>query len=88
MKQHPKADLYPRPLLKAGEAVAARGDLISRKDATLALSPAEREFKTGLGPLNQASTFSACFGCQTCANVCAVVANYENPQDVLGLLPH
>ena len=33
-------------------------------------------------------TFSACFECQTCTNVCPVVSNYPNPKEKLNLLPH
>jgi heterodisulfide reductase subunit C len=36
----------------------------------------------------QADTFSACFECQTCTNVCPVVANYEDPGSALDLMPH
>ena len=37
---------------------------------------------------SQADTFSVCFECQTCTNVCPVVANYENPGEALDLTPH
>ena len=35
-----------------------------------------------------AGTFSACFECQTCTNVCPVVAEYEDPGQKLDLFPH
>lgn len=35
-----------------------------------------------------AETFSACFGCRNCTNVCPVVGAYEEPEKALGLLPH
>lgn len=35
-----------------------------------------------------AQTFAYCFGCETCTTVCPVVANYENAEQILGLLPH
>ncbi|MBF0224688.1 MAG: 4Fe-4S dicluster domain-containing protein [Desulfobacterales bacterium] len=38
--------------------------------------------------LNIEKTFAYCFGCQNCSTICPVVKNYENPQEVLGLLPH
>jgi heterodisulfide reductase subunit C len=41
-----------------------------------------------LNQLPGSGTFSFCFGCQTCTTVCPVVAEYENPQQTLGLLPH
>ena len=34
------------------------------------------------------NTFSSCFSCENCTNVCPVVMNYENPGDFVGLLPH
>jgi heterodisulfide reductase subunit C len=37
---------------------------------------------------SRAETFSVCFECQTCTNVCPVVANYENPGEALDLTPH
>jgi len=79
---------YERPLIQAREAIAAQCDLMRRKDKVLPLTPADRKFKGGLNLSDQAKTFSVCFGCQTCSTVCPVVANYENPQEVLGLLPH
>jgi heterodisulfide reductase subunit C/nitrate reductase gamma subunit len=33
-------------------------------------------------------TFSYCFSCENCTNVCPVVMNYEKPEEVLGMLPH
>ncbi|MGB2930229.1 MAG: 4Fe-4S dicluster domain-containing protein, partial [Desulfobacterales bacterium] len=41
-----------------------------------------------LNQLPGTGTFSYCFGCQTCTTVCPVVAEYENPLQTLGLLPH
>ncbi|UCH00254.1 MAG: 4Fe-4S dicluster domain-containing protein [Deltaproteobacteria bacterium] len=79
---------YKRPLLQAREAIAAGCDLFKDQSKAITLTPADREFQSGLLMSDQASTFSACFGCQTCTNVCPVVANYEDPKDVLGLLPH
>ena len=79
---------YRRPLDLAREAIAAECDLIKNQDKAITLTPADREFQGNLLLSDQASTFSACFGCQTCTNVCPVVANYENPKEILGLLPH
>ena len=79
---------YNRPLALAREAIATDCDLMKNQDKTVTLTPADREFQSNLLLSDQASTFSACFGCQTCTNVCPVVANYENPKEILGLLPH
>jgi heterodisulfide reductase subunit C len=57
-------------------------------DKLIPLSPADREFKGNLNLSAQASTFSVCFGCQSCTTVCPVVANYDNPEEILGMLPH
>ncbi len=47
------------------------------------------EERTGGKALSaDAQTFAYCFGCETCTTVCPVVANYENAEQVLGLLPH
>jgi len=80
-------DGYREPLDRAREAIAAECHLMS-PDKLISLSPADREFKSGLSLSAQASTFSVCFGCQSCTTVCPVVANYDNPEEVLGVLPH
>ena len=79
---------YEKPLIRAREAIVAQCDLMRRKGKVLPLTPADRPFQSGLNLSAQAKTFSVCFGCQTCTTVCPVVSNYENPQEVLGLLPH
>jgi len=58
------------------------------QDKVVILTPPDREFQSSMLFSDQASTFSHCFGCQTCTNVCPVVANFDNPKEVLGLLPH
>jgi heterodisulfide reductase subunit C/nitrate reductase gamma subunit len=81
-------DGYREPLNKARETIAASCDLMVEKDRVLPLISADSEFKDRLKLSDQANTFSVCFGCETCTSACPVVANYENPQEVLGLLPH
>lgn len=34
------------------------------------------------------TSFRGCYSCQRCTNICPVVRSYENPAEVLGLLPH
>ena len=80
-------DGYREPLDRARNAIAAKCQLMS-PDKLIPLSPADRDFKSGLNLSAQASTFSVCFGCQSCTTVCPVVANYDNPEEVLGMLPH
>jgi heterodisulfide reductase subunit C len=79
---------YQKPLVRAREAIVAQCELMKAKDKALSLTPADKKFQSGLNLSAQAKNFSVCFGCQTCTTVCPIVANYENPQEVLGLLPH
>ncbi len=88
MREELVDDNYPAPLALARQAIVAECDMMKTPDRVLALTPADKEFKSGLGLSSQASTFSVCFGCETCTTACPIVANYENPQEVLGLLPH
>jgi len=83
----PQSD-YDRPLIQAREAIASKYDLMKSPDKAVTLTPDNKELQGGLLLSDQAATFSACFGCQTCTNVCPVVAAYENPKEVLGMLPH
>ncbi|MBI5585789.1 MAG: 4Fe-4S dicluster domain-containing protein, partial [Deltaproteobacteria bacterium] len=52
------------------------------------LTPQGKTFKGMVGQSWQGSTFSACYTCMTCSNVCPVVREYPNPIPELGLLPH
>jgi len=79
---------YTRPLIQAREAIASPCDLMKVPDTVVTLTPASKELQGSLLLSDQAATFSACFGCQTCTNACPVVAAYENPKEVLGMLPH
>jgi heterodisulfide reductase subunit C len=88
MKEETVLRDYEKPLIQAREAIAAQCDLMKKKDKVLPLTPTDRKLQSGLNLSAQAKTFMVCFGCQTCTTVCPVVANYENPQDALGLLPH
>jgi len=88
MRESIPADDYNRPLMKAKEAIASTCDLMKAPDKAVTLSPASKELQDSLLLSDQANTFSACFGCQTCTNACPVVAAYENPKEVLGMLPH
>ena len=79
---------YEKPLVRARETIADKCELIKTQDTIIPLTPTDRAFKNKLHLSTQASTFSGCFGCQTCTNACPVVANYKKPQEILGLLPH
>jgi heterodisulfide reductase subunit C len=87
MRQSLVEDGYREPLDRAREVIAAECHLMS-PDKLILLSPADRGFRGDLSLSAQASTFSVCFGCQSCTTVCPVVANFDNPEEVLGMLPH
>jgi heterodisulfide reductase subunit C/glycine cleavage system H lipoate-binding protein len=87
-KEDADRDNYQKPLIQARGAIADWCDLIKRPDQTLPLTSIYPGFKGSMYQSNQASTFSVCFGCKACTNVCPVVAHYDNPREVLGLLPH
>jgi heterodisulfide reductase subunit C/nitrate reductase gamma subunit len=72
---------YQAPILKTREALTAPFTELQATDEPL-------EITGELTLSDQVQSFSACFECQTCTNVCPVVAAYENPQQVLGMLPH
>ena len=88
LKRHLAELGYPKPEVWAREAIGADFDLTALKDKTLSLTPVDKAFMSRVTGLAQANTFSVCFGCQNCTNVCPVVGNYENPKEILGLLPH
>ncbi len=72
---------YQTPLLETREILTAPFTELQATDEPI-------ELTGSLALSDQAQSFSACFNCQTCTNVCPVVAAYENPQEVLGMLPH
>jgi heterodisulfide reductase subunit C len=88
MKGEVASEDYEKPLTQAREAISSQCDLMKKKDEVLHLTPMDEKFKKRLDLSAQAKNFSVCFGCQTCTTVCPVVRHYENPQEVLGLLPH
>jgi heterodisulfide reductase subunit C/nitrate reductase gamma subunit len=88
MKDDVPSDTYDQPLDLAREAIEAVCHFMKEEGKILALTPTDKGFKSGLNLSSQANTYSVCFGCETCTTVCPVVANYENPEQVLGLLPH
>lgn len=88
LKRHLAELGYPKPEVWAREAIGACFDLTTLKDKTLSLTPVDKTFMSTVTRSAQANTFSVCFGCQNCTNVCPVVGNYENPKEILKLLPH
>jgi heterodisulfide reductase subunit C/nitrate reductase gamma subunit len=79
------ADEYRKPLEAANRSVACNFEQLMDKTTPISLSDQKRDVSS---QLPGAETFVHCFGCQTCTTVCPVVMNYENPQEIVGLLPH
>jgi heterodisulfide reductase subunit C len=79
------ADDYNLPIAKATQEVAGHFTELMNPDAAVPLNlQSSPEHRSALAD----NTFSQCFSCQTCTTVCPVVANYDTPEQVLGLLPH
>ena len=79
------ADEYGLPLARARQAVAGQPEAMITEDGTIALNAAP---SSAMPAALKDNTFSRCFSCQSCTSVCPVVANYDQPEEILGLLPH
>jgi heterodisulfide reductase subunit C len=79
---------YHKPLDSSKKAIEAKCDLMNKPEKIIPLTPINKTFKNKTGTSLQATTFSYCYSCENCSTVCPVVENFENPQEVLGLLPH
>ena len=77
------ATLSDMPARHAKGIIASRYKEKSHPEDVLSLSDTDKEFKD-----TREGTFSYCFSCENCTNVCPVVMNYEKPEQVLDLLPH
>ena len=80
-----KAAVYSLPIEKANQTVAGRFTELMNPNAAISLNARSSPDRR---PLLRDHTFSHCFSCQTCTTVCPVVANYNTPEQILGLLPH
>jgi heterodisulfide reductase subunit C len=79
------ADIYAHPIEDARQAVSGRFTNLMDPDTPIPLN-AQRTEESQLSIKD--STYTHCFSCQTCTTVCPVVGNYDDPEEVLGLLPH
>ena len=85
VKENLNTDAYIAPIEKALESVAGHSTKLSKGESAIPLNlTADTSHQLNLAD----HTFSNCFGCRSCTTVCPVVANYEQPEQVLGLLPH
>ncbi len=80
------SERYSKPLDAARKALTGKGEAV--KAEILDLTDSNAEFREALSRSTIESSFSYCFACENCTSVCPVVGNYDNPQEVLGLLPH
>ncbi len=79
------ADIYTQPIENARQAVGGRFTNLMNPDTPIPLNtPTTAEPQTAI----KDNTYTHCFSCQSCTTVCPVVANYDDPEQVLGLLPH
>jgi heterodisulfide reductase subunit C/nitrate reductase gamma subunit len=79
---------YDVPLNKARKDLMDHFELLTKTEAVIPLTSANREFKQSAVVSERASTYSYCFTCENCSTVCPVVGNYQDPQQELDLLPH
>jgi heterodisulfide reductase subunit C len=85
VRERLKTDEYLEPIEKAGASVAGRSTALIDRDIPITLNvTTNRPHPRQPGD----NTFSHCFSCQSCTTVCPVVGNYEQPEQVLDLLPH
>ena len=81
------ANGLPEPFILTRDTYTSKwADSLTDHDTTIYLDGGSTPGHLMLS--NQAGTFSVCFKCRTCTNACPVVANYENPEAVLGMTPH
>ncbi len=74
---------------RAHEAVAGTdGRIQETGQKPIKITYEDHKLKGILNANTRTNTLWACYGCCTCSNSCPVVANYQNPRQTLGLLPH
>jgi heterodisulfide reductase subunit C/nitrate reductase gamma subunit len=79
------ADIYSQPIENARQAVSGQFVNLINSDIPIPLN-AQTTPETQAATID--STYRHCFSCQSCTTVCPVVANYNDPEQVLGMLPH
>ena len=79
------ADSYTAPVAKARQVVSGQFVNLMNPETSI---PLNTQTGAEMQPAVKDSTYTHCFSCQSCTTVCPVVANYDDPEQVLGLLPH
>jgi heterodisulfide reductase subunit C len=80
--------VYAKPLDGPRRAISATCELIDKPEVTVSLTKTDRGFRDRDNLSSKIGTFAYCYACENCTTVCPVVENYENPQEMLGMLPH
>jgi Fe-S oxidoreductase len=78
-------DTYAGPIENARQTVGGRFVKLMDPDTPIPLNAQPDEARQ---PAIKDSTFTHCFSCQSCTTVCPVVAHHDDPEQMLGLLPH
>jgi heterodisulfide reductase subunit C len=85
IQQNLPADTYTQPIENARRVVGGRFVNLMNPDTPIPLNTqTTAETQSAI----KDSTYTHCFSCQSCTTVCPVVENYDDPEQVLGLLPH
>jgi len=85
VKENLPADRYTQPIENARRVVGGRFVNLMNPDTPI---PLNTQTTAETQPAIKDSTYTHCFSCQSCTTVCPVVENYDDPEQVLGLLPH
>ena len=81
-------EYYTQPIHAARRELTSMIDEIKSSGKAVSISAIDKQFIAELGLPEDVSTYSYCFKCSTCTASCPVVANYDNPMEIVGLLPH
>jgi heterodisulfide reductase subunit C/nitrate reductase gamma subunit len=79
---------YGEPSMRVRKWISERCPEFSQPGKILSLGHGRKKGKEMPLFHPDAKTFAYCYTCENCTHVCPVVGNYENPLEVLGLLPH
>jgi heterodisulfide reductase subunit C len=79
---------YLNPLENAFDAVKKEYKLFEKPHIPIDSDILDKPFCKSLSITAQSSTFSKCYACTTCTSSCPVVNNYDNPVEILGMVPH
>jgi len=82
------ATLSDMPARHAKGIIASKYKKKVEDDEPLSLTDSKTEHGVSESDTFHEDTFTDCFSCENCTNVCPVVMNYEKPEQAIDLLPH